>query len=59
MLSKKHYNKIAEIIRKAREGGLFTDEFYADEFVYALCDFLKDNNPRFDTEQFAKATRLD
>ena len=46
MLSKKHYNAIAEAIRTSNT---------ISQVVLKLCDYFEEDNPRFDRHRFADA----
>ncbi len=49
-MTKKDYIKLAKSIKKRHN-------FIPHEFILELCDILKDDNPRFDREQFIKIVK--
>lgn len=63
MMTKKHYKKLAEIIKKHTK---YDDRLWAKHgidqyetntilFLNELCIFLKDDNQNFDIDKFVKA----
>ena len=46
MLSKKHYQKLAEIIKETES---------REELIKALSDYLQEDNPKFDANRFEDA----
>ena len=57
MMTKKHYIKLAEIIKKQDVGIINSPTIYMDkdEFISDLCEILKDDNPNFSKETFRRA----
>ena len=59
-MTRKHFIKLAELIKdngrmaKVRNNPMFVID--KAEFVNGLCDFLKQENPRFDEIKFRQAT---
>lgn len=54
-MTKKHYTKIAELIRAAKDGNLTDPEMVVNEIAIGLVDILKDDNSMFDPRKFMDA----
>ena len=57
MMTKKHYIKLAEIIKKQDVGIINSPTIYMDkeEFISDLCEILKEDNNNFNEKTFKKA----
>lgn len=53
MLSRKHYIRIAEIIKSEKEKGLMMNELIED-----LAKYFEEENPNFDKNKFIQACYL-
>ena len=56
-MTKKDYIKLAKLIKKQDVGIINSPKIYMDkeEFIYDLCDMLKEDNSNFNKETFKKA----
>lgn len=55
MMTKKHFEEIAAVLRVARDGS--DDAFHTTSFIAEkLADVFEQENPRFDRERFINAT---
>jgi L-ascorbate metabolism protein UlaG (beta-lactamase superfamily) len=52
MMTKKHYIKIAEILKDQRNRPM---SYGTDGLINAFCELLSEDNPRFDIQKFKEA----
>ena len=57
MMTKKHYIKLAELIKKHEVGTINPKDKFIEynDFLWDLCEILKDDNPNFSKETFRRA----
>lgn len=57
-MTRKHYRKIAEVIRVHTENTTPEELAVASSIAVNLTDVLRDDNPNFDTDRFLAACGL-
>ena len=54
MFTRKHYEKIADILKEHRESNFVSHDLLADKFA----ELFAEDNPRFDRTRFIEAVRF-